>query len=95
MSERLRLQSGALVDARVHLATAADTMHGRRPYRTPTGFASVTHIEGDVERVLRGLAVARAALGDAAASAGSVVAELLEESDVVDSAAAAVVGGSP
>lgn len=72
-----------------HLVTAADALASAKHARAIDGFESLTGIGADVEQYLRGLRVARAALADAARTAGQSIRSLMREATDLDSAAAA------
>lgn len=57
--------------------------------RPTGGFESLTGIAEDVDLHLRGVSVARAALADAATTAGKGVRELMEAAESLDAALAA------
>ncbi len=85
MSDRLELSDDALMQAGHTLVVASYVMTHDNVHR-PTGLlASVSGVGPQLDRYLRGLAVARAALADAARTASEGVAAVMSESTELDS----------
>lgn len=92
MAGGLQLDDGALALARRALVSASDVMvsgNARMPAET---LPSLSGIGARVDLHLRGLAVARTALADAASTAGAAVASVMRESSELD---AAIAGSLP
>lgn len=101
MSTGMRLADAALADAGFALVGAAERML-RSGVRRPAALPTISGAGERVELYLRGLAVARAALADAATSAGHAVSATLAQSTELDAVIAATLppgfslgGGTP
>ncbi|QZY52994.1 hypothetical protein [Leucobacter tenebrionis] len=79
----LTILDSALEGAIWHTVRAVNEMSENVP-RPNDGFAGLTGISGEVELHLRGLQVGRAALADAALTAGRGLHGLMHESDALD-----------
>ena len=84
MSGQLRLDDETLSQSGIALVTASYVMANENVARSMGQIDSVTGIGARVEHYLKGMSVARAALGDAAKTASLSVAMLMEESTVLD-----------
>lgn len=84
MTGQLRLDDQVLGDAGVALVTASYVMSHNNAQRGTGVFDSMTGIGTQVEHYLKGMSVARAALGDAAKTASESVAMVMEESAALD-----------
>lgn len=84
MGDRLNLPDGELTAAGVSLGSAADTMESGSSGRPTAQLKSLNGIGGEVDAYLRGVAVARDALADAAKTATQTVSNLMENSTELD-----------
>lgn len=91
MGDRLSLADSELSAAGVSLGMAADSMAGGRSRRTPGTLKSLSGIGGEVDEYVRGVQMAREALGDAAKTASRTVSSLMEESAELDAYLASTV----
>lgn len=85
----LSLSDDALLRAIQHAVSAQQTMLTGNRARPTSGFESLTGIAGEVDLYLRGLQVARAALADAAMTAGQGLRQVMEDASTLDGALAA------
>lgn len=85
----LSLSDYALRQAIEYAVSAQQTMLAGNRTRPTGGFDSLTGIAGDVDLYLRGLQVARAALADAAMTAGRSLSQVMEDASTLDGALAA------
>lgn len=83
MSE-FHIDSEAASGAIASLLGAAARLNAKEPPRSGAGFESLTGIADDVELYLRGVHVARAALADAATTAGRSIRELMDRASALD-----------
>ncbi|WP_449277687.1 hypothetical protein [Leucobacter sp. GX24907] len=79
-----RIDSEAASSAISSLVSAATQMTTGNKPRPTAGFESLTGIAGDVDLYLRGLSVARAALADAAVTAGRSVRAVMDQASTLD-----------
>ena len=92
MAAGLKLDDQALSAAGQALVTASFVMVNGNARVPSVQLQSLTGIGARVDLYLRGLAVARAALADAAKTASVVVADLMQESSVLDALIAGNLG---
>lgn len=85
----LSIFDGAVEGAIGYLVRAGDEMRRGDAPRPNVGFDSLTGIAGEVESYLRGLQVGRAALADAAMTAGHGLNGMMHESHALDARLAA------
>lgn len=78
------IDSEAASSAISSLVGAANQMTSGNKPRPAAGFESLTGIAGDVDLYLRGLSVARAALADAAVTAGRSVRAVMDQAATLD-----------
>lgn len=75
-----------------HIVMASDGMSDRNAARPVGGFESLSGIAGEVDLFLRGLQVGRAALADAARTAGRGLSAMMQETADLDGSLAASLG---
>lgn len=83
------LSEGSLMMAVSALVRASEELTSENAGRPTSGFDSLTGIAGEVDLYLRGVSVARAALADAAKTAGRATRGLLEDASRLDATLAA------
>ncbi|GAA1326234.1 hypothetical protein ACFSWE_12905 [Leucobacter albus] len=88
MSENLQLNDAVLESAARGFASAAEVMRSGAAKRPPTP-ATLSALRAELDLYLRGLAVSRAALSDAAHSATLALADILAQSAELDAEIAA------
>lgn len=88
----LTVSDHALESAIGRIVSAVDEMLDGNRARPADGFDSLTGIGGEVDRYLRGAQVGRAALADAARTAGQGLRHLMQEAERLDSGLAESLG---
>lgn len=89
----LALPDSEIAGAIEYLVAAEHSMLNGNATRPTDGFDSLTGIAAEIDLYLRGMQVGRAALADAARTAGQGLRELMQEAHSLDANLAASLGG--